>query len=329
MAGKWMLRGFRGVFGVVQWAVPSAAERWAVRLWFTPVKNKAQEKRMELPPGFARTVVPFGHSRHPQPVDAAYTVYRWGQGPRVLLAHGWGGHASQLGSLVPPLVEAGFEVVAYDALGHGASVGGRTDVMDMARTIEEIGEKVGGFHAIVAHSLGAAAAALALEAGVLTTTLVVINSAASVETFMRRFSRLTGASPRTMDYLRHRIEWIHGRALHTASPAPLLAKAGVPGLVVFDHDDWEFDPQEGLELAVGWGNATVMATRGLGHRRILDDPAVVEGVVKYVKGMVDVALIRKYVNEITIEESPVVVESQPQFLGGEGVRPPRPGETGV
>ena len=48
-------------------------------------------------------------------------VQRWGQGPLVLLVHGWNGRGSQLGSFVEPLLEGGFQVVTFDAPGHGAS----------------------------------------------------------------------------------------------------------------------------------------------------------------------------------------------------------------
>src|SRR6267378_1472357 len=42
--------------------------------------------------------------------------YRWGSGSkRVLLVHGWGGRAAQFFALIPRLVDAGFEVIAFDA----------------------------------------------------------------------------------------------------------------------------------------------------------------------------------------------------------------------
>ena len=43
--------------------------------------------------------------------------------PRVLLAHGWAGHGLQFAAMVAPLLEAGYEVVAFDQVAHGASSG--------------------------------------------------------------------------------------------------------------------------------------------------------------------------------------------------------------
>jgi len=37
-------------------------------------------------------------------------MWKWGRGPAVLLAHGWGGRGAQLGAFVDPLVARGFSV---------------------------------------------------------------------------------------------------------------------------------------------------------------------------------------------------------------------------
>src|SRR5438105_1441963 len=51
-------------------------------------------------------------------------VYRWGKADRrILLVHGWGGKAAQFFSFVGPLLENGFEVIAFDAPAHGLSSG--------------------------------------------------------------------------------------------------------------------------------------------------------------------------------------------------------------
>ena len=54
---------------------------------------------------------------------AGMQVWSWGEGPIVLLVHGWNGRSTQLGGFVSPLVARGHRVVAFDALGHGDSDG--------------------------------------------------------------------------------------------------------------------------------------------------------------------------------------------------------------
>ena len=54
-----------------------------------------------------------------------------------------------------------------------------------------------------------------------------------------------------------------------------------PLLVVHDKDDRETAWQDGADIAAKWPNATLRTTTGLGHNRILRDPAVVESVVSF------------------------------------------------
>src|SRR5262249_49183980 len=91
-------------------------------------------------------------------------VWRWGSGPSVLLAHGWGGHAGRLGQFVPALTAAGFGVVAFDAPAHGASDGWFASLPDFVETIVRVAGEVDPI-GLIGHSMGAAACALAVRDG--------------------------------------------------------------------------------------------------------------------------------------------------------------------
>jgi hypothetical protein len=76
--------------------------------------------------------------------------------------------------------------------------------------------------------------------------------------------------------------------------APLVAAghrvvALPPTLVVHDHGDREVGFRDGHETARAWPGARLLATEGLGHRRLLRDPAVVEEVVAFVAAPVPAA----------------------------------------
>src|SRR5262249_8203174 len=91
-------------------------------------------------------------------------VWHWGSGARVLLVHGWGGHAGRLSAFVAPLLEAGFGVVAFDAPAHGISEGSFASLPDFIRSVELVAGVVAPV-ALVGHSMGAAACALAVRGG--------------------------------------------------------------------------------------------------------------------------------------------------------------------
>src|SRR6185503_15435757 len=94
-------------------------------------------------------------------------VQRWGKGPLVILVHGWNGRGSQLGGFVQPLVDAGFQVVAFDAPGHGGPRGASSSLVRFADAFDAVVDATRPFFqplaAVVAHSMGGAAVTYALS----------------------------------------------------------------------------------------------------------------------------------------------------------------------
>lgn len=65
-------------------------------------------------------------------------------------------------------------------------------------------------------------------------------------------------------------------------PTRVRLAAGLPPLLlVHDRDDKEVDTPDTEDLAAAWPGSTVVRTTGLGHRRILRDPAVVARVLDF------------------------------------------------
>ena len=138
---------------------PEFAAAIAERLFLTPPKPRdAAAAAVDLID--ARSSVLEHKGRH-------IVMWRWGSrdAPAVLLAHGWGGNAAQMRPFVFPLLEAGYRVIAYDQPAHGVSEGRLTGLPDFADVIAELAWHYGGVSAIVAHSLGAAAAGIVLGPG--------------------------------------------------------------------------------------------------------------------------------------------------------------------
>ena len=68
----------------------------------------------------------------------------WGEGPAILLVHGWGGRGAQLAAFVPPLVAAGHTVVAFDGPAHGDSPGRRATLLDFRDAIRAVADWLPG-----------------------------------------------------------------------------------------------------------------------------------------------------------------------------------------
>jgi pimeloyl-ACP methyl ester carboxylesterase len=208
-------------------------------------------------------------------------AWSWGDGPTVLLHHGWSGRAAQLGAFVDPLVRAGYRVVAYDAPAHGASPGRTTGLPVLAETLREFESAHGEIHAVVAHSVGCAATMLAIRQGLSIQRAVLLAPPADMRVFLTVFADCLGMSGRVRGGMTRRIaarfdiDWAEMDAGHWAR------RERPPLLVFHDREDRTVPWEHGLAVREAWRNANLITTEGLGHRRIRRHPSVVERAVAF------------------------------------------------
>ncbi len=213
-------------------------------------------------------------------------AWRWGWGGRrrVLLVHGWGGRGLQLGAMAQPLVEAGFDVIAYDAPGHGLSSGSRSSLPAMADAVGTMVRSLGGVDGIIAHSFGASACTNALARPQTTPDvqrLVYLSPATDMVGLTEQFTDLVGFGPHIAPRLRRGIERRFRVPFEEWQSLGIARRMHHPLLVVHDREDREVSFAEGEALTQAWPGAELQATEGLGHRRILQQPSVVERVVSF------------------------------------------------
>jgi pimeloyl-ACP methyl ester carboxylesterase len=216
-------------------------------------------------------------------------VWDWGDGRTVLLVHGWNGNAAQLSGFVTPLVRAGYYVAAPDLPAHGSSAGSRTNVRDMADALLRLGRRVGPVHAVIAHSLGAAATVIALAEGLGAERAVLIAPPSNLRRYAREFARIVGLSARSADGLLERLDAALG-GRETFDLVRLAATQKASMLVLHDPDDREVPIADAQALADAWPGARLSALAGAGHTRALRDPEVISRAVGFVAGEDSVAL---------------------------------------
>lgn len=266
----------RLAFRVLEAAAPAVSARWAEYLWFRlPRRSRS---RRPLAGGTLFTVDVGGRT------VAGMT---WGSGPNVYLMHGWAGHAGQLVPFVAPLVQQGFRVVAFDAPSHGASAPGASGprsstALEFVHALTAVITVQGPAYAVVAHSLGATATAVALCDGLTAGRVVFLAPMASPAAYARGLVRVLGGGEQTHRRLLERIRRRAGVPLrHFEVPELGRAVAMPPTLVLHDRDDVSTPVGDGAAIADAWPGARLRVTTGLGHRRILRDPDVVAEVVDF------------------------------------------------
>jgi pimeloyl-ACP methyl ester carboxylesterase len=268
----WLRTGMR----VASTLAPGAATRLARKLFFTPRRARLRaEEREVLSQG-----EPFALE-----VDGQRVVGRaWGEGPTVLLVHGWGGHSGQMTPFVGPAAAAGFRAVAIDLPGHGESAGRVSSLVHFASALARAAALFRPVHGLVAHSFGAAASTYAVSSGLPVGRVVFFAPPAGFESFWIRFRTGVGLSQEVMDrMLRDAEGWLNVR-FDGIAPVDLAPRMTAPLLVFHDPEDGEVPFAEGRELARCWPGAELRPAAGLGHLRILRDERCVAEAVGFLAG---------------------------------------------
>jgi pimeloyl-ACP methyl ester carboxylesterase len=255
---------------------PGLASMAAEQLFVTVFPHKRPRREDVWADGASRISIPSPHG------DLAAWV--WGDGPKtVLLVHGWAGRGLQLGAFVEPLADAGYRVVAYDGPAHGESPGRRTNIFKLTEGLMAVADAIGPVSGVIAHSLGTTAVLLAASRfGFKPDRFIAVSPMASTRTMTEHYSRMTGFSPAVVEEMRARLERSVGFRWDEIEPLNLASAFETETLVIHDHDDLELPASEGEALARRMPAADTVLTEGLGHRRILRDPAVVAAAMDFI-----------------------------------------------
>lgn len=263
---------------------PTQAADRASRLFMTPPKyahTTAERELLALGKGFTVDAP-----------SARLSAWRFGDGdrPAVILSHGWGGRGAQFRRFVTPLVDAGFQVIAFDHAAHGYSEGHEASLVHFLRDLEAVANhlRTSGVQvaAVIGHSLGAAAIGAWLKRNPAPVRVVLIAPPSSVEKYSSHFARYVGLPERLRREMQKRIE----RRLQVPWSEFELpgAVAGIeaPALVIHDRADRDVPFASGLAVARAWSGARLVRTEGLGHRAILRDAGVIRDTVDFLADQV-------------------------------------------
>ncbi|HET6264184.1 MAG TPA: alpha/beta fold hydrolase [Usitatibacter sp.] len=263
---------------------PEKAVERAVRLFGTPPRIAHTPRENEFLHTGVRYQVAAPHG--------ALAAWRFGGAdrPAVVLVHGWGGRGAQLRAFTAPLLEAGYQVVLYDHVGHGHSDGERASlihfVSDLEAVVRDVESKGAVLAGLVGHSLGAAAIAAWLNETRRDVRAVLVAPPTSVERYSNFFARRVGISEAVRREMQRRFEVTLGRRWSEFELPQSVANVRAQALVIHDTGDRDVGHASGLALARAWPGARLLSTRGLGHRRILRDPDVVRDAADFIAGRV-------------------------------------------
>lgn len=274
----------RSGFAAAERVAPGPAAKFLCERWFRLPAGPEKRLRGEAPAGASVFEI-----------DCLGTT-AWGfdwsaagpDAPLVYLVHGWGGSTGDFKFIAANLVAAGFRVVAFDAPSHGNSGPGpwgerHANGLHLIEAMSVVLDKFGPPYAVVAHSMGCLSSVHGLVINGLDLTDLRLAMLApfigGVEGFRDTIGAIVPVGPRIMSRLAPLGEAKAGIRLDDFSLHAVEVDA--PALVVHDKGDRPNPFRHGQGLAERWPNAELMATTGLGHRKILANPAVTGRVTQF------------------------------------------------
>lgn len=273
-----LLAAIRMFHAAASHVAPEMAIRRAGRLFCTPLRGSRSRAQATVTDAREATL----------DIDGLHiATYVWGDPrtqPYVLFAHGWSSHGTRIAHWIAPLREAGYAVVAFDQAAHGKSDGTQTTLPDFACHLLAVGQRHGPAAAVIGHSLGGAATAIALANGLQAQRAVLIAPPADPLVMAEQFAHMVGLArhlARRMFAMFERRMRFSVAELQAQHVAPRINR---PALIVHDVEDREVPWSEGERYARYWPQARLVSTHGLGHHRIVDDPGTVGAVLRFLQG---------------------------------------------
>jgi pimeloyl-ACP methyl ester carboxylesterase len=267
----------RSLMSLANYWAPGATQRLLAQLFFTPLAYGTNAAEADFIARGESFQVPVNGN----PIKA----WKWGRGPGVLLVHGWSGRGVQFQAFVQPLVAAGYTAIALDGPAHGES-GGRTtnyfDFSDTARAFLMPGLGL-DIRAVIGHSFGAAALINALVKDRHAVPAFFISPALRLRELLIGATRKFGVPAKVTQQMIETLESQYDYSLAVDNPVHLLPQLLAPILIAHDKEDRTISVKDSEQQARRYPTVDLLVTRGLGHRRILSDPAVIQAGITHIQ----------------------------------------------
>lgn len=256
-------------------------QRWAnnlaVKLFLTPPKVPTRQKDLD----FLKTA-----DRGQLEIDnKKVATYSWGRsGKKVLFVHGWGSQAGMVRQFGPALLNRGYRLYAFDAIGHGQSEGKKSAMPLITACAMGLAKKEGPFDAIIGHSLGGAAALFCLHEGHPIVPIVTIAPAVTIESILSQFFKVIHGNDAMKPRFDEEAQKLYGKPFVDFTIEGFRSEIGTPPLLIaHDKGDQQNPYSESLKLKEYYPGAKLISTENLGHNRIMSDQKVLKEIVEFLE----------------------------------------------
>ena len=280
LAQKLLLRYYTTRLKALALISPRKAAERAFRLFCTPYAGKPQRKEPAVFHKAGKISL--------QTADNQVAGYRWrsdhSNDKKILIAHGFSSNAAKFEKYINPLLLAGFEVLAFDAPGHGHSSGNMLNAYIYRNMILEAEKQFGPFYGIMGHSLGGLAASLAMEMlpDQEQRKLVLVAPATETERAMDNFFRMIRADETLQQSFRQHVGEITEHPVSYYAVSRAVSNLKTPIFWLHDRND-SICPFADVMPVMDRNHPHIHfeITEGLGHSRIYKENHVCQAIVSF------------------------------------------------
>lgn len=267
----------RSLLSLAWYWAPGMTQRLLGRIFSTPLAYKTNAAEIACLAQARSFQVPVNGNQ--------IKAWKWGRGPGVLMLHGWNGRGIQFQGFIEPLVAAGYTAIALDGPAHGESGGRNTNYFDFSDTARAFLAPGLGLEirAVIGHSFGAAAFINALAKERLAVPAFFIAPVLRLRELFVGAARQLGVPAKVTEQMIETLEAQYDYNLIEDNPIRVLQQLCVPILIAHDTQDHTISIDDSEQQARVHDTVDLLATHGLGHRRILSDPAVIEAGINHIQ----------------------------------------------
>jgi len=271
-------RRIRALLRLLSLLSPALTVRLAVRLFVTPRARRISGQDE----AFLATAV----TRRLPTAHGAVQTYEWpGDGPAVLVLHGWISYAGQLASMIEGLRSHRLRVVAFDAPAHGRSGGRQADLHSFRNALATVSSACGPAGAILAHSFGAITAASWLAEDAAAARLraaVLVGLPRDIGYLFESFTIAMALRSDVVERVRALFRARYGGNPEDYSAPMLAQRIHIPVLLVHGGADEYIPAAHAREVALQLRDGCIQVIEGLNHSAPLRDPDSIELMAQFI-----------------------------------------------
>ena len=258
---------------------PYLCMRFVAYLWTKPSKPKLNIKEEEF------SLNRDNFFLEVKAINKTIKCYHWvGDGPKIILVHGWSGRATNMYKIIEKLNQNNFDVYAFDAPAHGESSGGNTNLPEFISCIESLASKLYPIHALIGHSLGGFASVYCAAKKIKLDKIILLCPVNNVFELFETFFNYTRLKEKTRNLMINYFIKKTGIIINSElSSEKLVKQIKAKILLIHDESDTQLSILESKKIKKNIAFGTFYFTKGLGHSRLLRNSKVVDRINSFLK----------------------------------------------